>query len=95
MTTQYDIEFIQRLEKVLGRKLDAYPNYDLDEAEIFRERVDEAGRVARKQMNEDEKSKKGKGSRKRPMSLRSGDRDGEDDLDAVGISAAFKKKPRS
>ncbi|KAF9073761.1 DEAD-domain-containing protein [Rhodocollybia butyracea] len=90
MTTQYDIEFLQRLEQVLGHKLESYP-VDLEELDFLRERVDEAGRVAANQLREEYMSKGGKDGRKRRKVLASADRDGEDDELPMHT---FKKKRR-
>ncbi|KAK7047799.1 ribosomal RNA processing protein [Paramarasmius palmivorus] len=95
MTTQYDIEFMQRLEKVLDRKLDLYP-HDLQEVDILRERVDEAGRTATNELKEEERSKNGgRGTRKRKKSLPSGDKDGEDDIDTMDLPRAVNRKRRA
>ncbi|KAE9393158.1 DEAD-domain-containing protein [Gymnopus androsaceus JB14] len=95
IASQYDVEVMLRLEKALKHKLDLYPGYDPDEVDILRERVDEAARVTKNQLNEAAKLQKGKGGRKRERLMKSGDRDGEDDFDAEGIAAAFKKKRRT
>ncbi|KAJ4466911.1 P-loop containing nucleoside triphosphate hydrolase protein [Lentinula edodes] len=89
MASQYDIEFVQRLEKVLDKKLDLYP-HDPEEAHLLRERVDEAGRVAANQLREDKRAKGDARKRRKPLS--SGDRDGEEDLDEVNRFAMKKKK---
>lgn len=89
MASQYDIEFVQRLEKVLDKKLDLYP-HDPEEAHLLRERVDEAGRVAANQLREDKRTKGDARKRRKPLS--SGDRDGEEDLDEVNRFAMKKKK---
>lgn len=95
IASQYDVEVVLRLEKALKHKLDLYPGYDPDEVDILHERVDEAARVTKNQLNEAAKLQKGKGGRKRERLMTSGDRDGEDDFDAEGIATAFKKKRRT
>jgi len=68
--TQYDAEFLQRLEDVLGQKLELWPT-DKKVMLLLRERVDEAAA--------NELKKQGKAKRKRRLS----DRDGDDrDRDA-------------
>ncbi|KAE9393558.1 DEAD-domain-containing protein [Gymnopus androsaceus JB14] len=95
IASQYDVEVVLRLEKALKHKLDLYPGYDPDEVDILHERVDEAARVTKNQLNEAAKLQKGKGGRKCERLMTSADRDGEDDFDAEGIAAAFKKKRRT
>ncbi|KAG7085634.1 hypothetical protein E1B28_003181 [Marasmius oreades] len=93
MTTQYDVEFIQRLEKVLNRQLDPYLH---DEAElgVLQERVDGAGRVAMNQLKEEDagKSKKGR-QKRRHIASDNWDRDDEEEADLPRTS--FKKSRRS
>ncbi|KAJ3820718.1 P-loop containing nucleoside triphosphate hydrolase protein [Lentinula raphanica] len=89
MVTQYDVEFIQRLERVLEHKLELY-SHDLDGLDLLRERVDEAGRVASNQMREEQLSKKD--GRKRSKVILSADRDGEEDDEVA--KHPFKRKRR-
>jgi len=49
--TQYDVEAYQRLETMLGKKLDVFPTQE-DEVLIFEERVTEAQRLAMKELKE-------------------------------------------
>ncbi|KAI8088678.1 P-loop containing nucleoside triphosphate hydrolase protein [Halteromyces radiatus] len=49
--TQYDVELIQRIEKDLGRKLDAFP-VEKDEVMMLQERVGEAQRIATLELKE-------------------------------------------
>lgn len=65
--TQYDIELYQRIEKLIGKKLDAY---DCEESSVLLllERVTEAQRIASLKLREEEskygkKGKKGKGAK--------------------------------
>lgn len=70
--TQYDVELIQRIEKDLERKLDAFP-VEKDEVMMLQERVDEAQRIATIELKETENGKKSK---------RGGRRNEDDDDDA-------------
>ncbi|KAL0063670.1 hypothetical protein AAF712_009362 [Marasmius tenuissimus] len=79
MTTQYDVEFLRNLEKVLDRKLDLYPQ-DSEEVDLLHERVGEAGRVATNPLRE-EKSMGGKRARKRKQLPTDGDNEEEIDGD--------------
>ncbi|KAG7085573.1 hypothetical protein E1B28_003129 [Marasmius oreades] len=97
VTTQYDVEFIQRLEKVLNRQLDLYP-HDEAELEILRDRVDEAGRVATNQIQEEDAGKGQKGRQKhRHNAVARDNRDRDDDeKDELRLPKySFKKSRRS
>lgn len=45
IVTQYDVEFLQRLELVLGKPLDLWPT-EKEEMALLNERVNEAARLA-------------------------------------------------
>jgi len=62
LVTQYDIENYQKIEYLIGRKLDVFPTEE-EEVLIFNERVQEAQRIATQSVKEmiDKKMKKGKG----------------------------------
>ncbi|KAJ3990899.1 P-loop containing nucleoside triphosphate hydrolase protein [Lentinula boryana] len=91
ITTQYDVEFIQRLETVLGRQLDLYP-HDKSEIDILKERVDEAGRIAINQLKSEDASKSKGGREKRRISA--DDRDRDDDEVEAGMPSVSRKKTR-
>jgi len=57
--TQYDIENYQKIEFLIGKKLDVYPTEE-EEVLIFNERVQEAQRIANQELKEmiDNKLKK-------------------------------------
>lgn len=61
LVTQYDIEMYQRIEELIGKKLDLYPNVQEEAIAILQERVQEAQRHAILQMKEIEKKYGGKG----------------------------------
>merc|ERR1712029_1329948 len=61
--SQYDIELYQRIEKLLGKKLDEYPTKS-EEVMVLGERVAEAQRFAQKEIKELEEKKKSKKKRK-------------------------------
>lgn len=92
LVTQYDVELIQRIEKVTGKKMELWPT-DAEEVALLRERVDEAGRVAANEMKEANAS--GKMGRKRRRDDGSGggkdDRDRDDDMVEAGMP---KKKSK-
>lgn len=86
--TQYDVELIQRIEKDLERKLDAFP-VEKDEVMMLQERVDEVQRIATIELRETDNGKKSKrGGRKN-------DDDDDDDVDQEergGNPAGGKRK---
>ena len=88
LVTQYDVELIQRIEAVTGKKMDLWPT-DKDEIALLRERVEEAGRLATTELREE--GTKG-GHRKR----RKGDRDDRDirDRDDDIVQAGMPTKKR-
>ena len=63
LVSQYDIEMYQRIEELIGKKLDPYPNVQDEAIAILQERVQEAQRHAILQMKEIEKKFGGKGDR--------------------------------
>lgn len=69
LVSQYDIEMYQRIEELIGKKLDLYPNVQEEAIAILQERVQEAQRHAILQMKEIEKKTQGgrgeKGNKKR------------------------------
>ena len=86
MVTQYDVEVYQRLEGLLGKKL---PEYKLDEETVLvlLERVNEAQRLATRELKEQLAATKGHGRRKR----RTGKSDGDDD---AGLEESLHKQIR-
>lgn len=57
--TQYDVEMIQKIEALIGLKLELYPT-EQESVLLFVERVSEAQRIATMQMKEADSKKKGK-----------------------------------
>lgn len=88
LVTQYDVELIQRIEAVTGKKMDLWPT-DKEEIALLRERVEEAGRLAATELREEGATS---GHRKR----RKGDRDDRDvrDRDDDMVQAGMPTKKR-
>ncbi|KAH9063498.1 DEAD-domain-containing protein [Lactarius vividus] len=92
LVTQYDVELIQRIEAVTGKKMDLWPT-DKEEIALLRERVEEAGRLAATELREEGPKN---GHRKR----RKGDRDDrdvrdrDDDVVQAGIPTKKRKSKR-
>jgi ATP-dependent RNA helicase DDX47/RRP3 len=77
--TQYDVEAYQRLETMLGRKLDVFPTEE-EEVLIFEERVREAQTIAMKELRELQESGEGmaRGKGAKGKKGRGGDSEGGD-----------------
>ncbi|KAF8070410.1 P-loop containing nucleoside triphosphate hydrolase protein [Lyophyllum atratum] len=94
MVTQYDAELMLRLEKVLDRKLDLYPT-EPEEIALLKERVHEAGRLARNQLK-DESKDMDRGRKRRSRGAKTDDKDRDDDMVEAGMpTASYKRKRRS
>ncbi|KAI9005616.1 DEAD-domain-containing protein [Hyaloraphidium curvatum] len=81
--TQYDVEWYQRIETAIQKKLDEFPIDNKDNVLVLQERVAEAVRFAHMQMKEEDSK-----SRKR------GREDGDDNRDAnddMGMSAKDRR----
>lgn len=95
LVTQYDVELIQRIEKVIGKQMELWPT-DAEEIALLKERVNEAGRVAVNELKE-QGTKGGSGSRKRRREDGDGgrdDRDRDDDVVEAGMPVRNKRSNR-
>jgi superfamily II DNA/RNA helicase len=91
MVTQYDVEFMVRLEEVLARKLELWP-IGKDEVMTLVQRVDEAARLTVHELRE---QGHGMTKRKRGASDRSrDDKDRDDDVVEAGIPVVNHQKRR-
>lgn len=75
IVTQYDVEHIQRIEQVIGEKMELWPT-DQEEVALLRERVDEAGRLATRELKD--QAKEGKAGKRKK---RDEGEDAHDNLD--------------
>ncbi|THU86441.1 DEAD-domain-containing protein [Dendrothele bispora CBS 962.96] len=92
LVTQYDVELVQRIEKVIGKKMDLWPS-DAEEIALLKERVNEASRLATNELKEqggDRKRRRGGGSKHDRD-----DKDRDDDVVEAGMPAYKKKRVRS
>lgn len=89
LVTQYDVEMVQRVEKVIGKELMLWPT-DNEEVALLRERVDEAGRLAAAEMREQGTGKSAR-NRKREKGGGRDDRDRDDDVVEAGMPVRKKK----
>ena len=89
--TQYDVEIYQRIEHMLGQKLEAF-QAPQDEVLLLMERVGEAQRYAAMEMRTNEHKKKGGGEGKRGAA--SEDSGGDPELQKIMAQASRGKKAR-
>jgi ATP-dependent RNA helicase DDX47/RRP3 len=87
LVTQYDVELIQRIEKVIGKKMELWPT-DKEEVALLRERSDEAARLAVQQLKE----QNAKGRKRRHEEGGVDDRDRDDDEVEAGMPNKRKKQ---
>jgi len=87
IVSQYDVELFQRIEHMLGQKLEEFPAPQ-DEVLLLMQRVGEAQRLASMELRERESKKKAGGKRGRDGG---GDDDADPELQRM-ISQAGKKK---
>jgi len=91
MVTQYDVELIQRIEKVIDKKMELWPT-DKEEVMLLKERVDEAARLAINELKEE--SKTGGKKRRREDGGGKDERDRDDDVVEAGIPKRKHSKKR-
>jgi ATP-dependent RNA helicase DDX47/RRP3 len=91
LVTQYDVELIQRIEAVIGKKMDLWPT-DKEEVALLRERAEEAGRLAAAELRD----QVAQGGRKRKKDRGGGadERDRDDDQVEAGMPSVKRKKGR-
>lgn len=90
IVTQYDVELMQRVETVIGKKMELWPT-DEEEVTLLRERVDEASRLATNELKD--QGKGGSGKRRRwDGGSAADDLDRDDDVVEAGIPSKRKKK---
>ena len=92
LVTQYDVELIQRIEAVIGKKMELWPT-DADEIALLRERVDEASRVATNELKDLARSGHMK-KRRRDDGGGKDDMDRDDDVVEAGVPNRKKNKGR-
>lgn len=87
--TQYDVELMQRVEAVIGKKMELWPT-DEEEVTLLRERVDEASRLAANELKD--QSRAGSMKRRRREVGLADDADRDDDMVEAGMPSKRKKK---
>ena len=89
LVTQYDVELVQRIEAVIGKKMELWAT-DKEEIALLRERVDEAGRAATTELKEQAREGGGK-KRRREGSGGKDERDRDDDVVEAGMPSKKRK----
>lgn len=92
LVTQYDVELLQRIEGVVGKKMEEYA-CDATAVELFRPRVEEAQREAAREMREKGASGEGADKGRHGRKKRSRE-DGEGEEDAPSKPYKAKKGRR-
>jgi ATP-dependent RNA helicase DDX47/RRP3 len=92
LVTQYDVELIQRIEQVIGKKMDLWPTDD-QEIALLKERVNEAGRIAIAELR-DQAANGNKGRKRRREDGGRDDQDRDDDVVEAGMPTKRKKRGR-
>lgn len=92
LVTQYDVEWYQRIEHAIDKKLDEYPlGRDKSAVLLLQERVAEAVRFAHMQLKEEHANAKA-GKRKRMGALGGGADDADKDDEETAATRLIKKK---
>jgi ATP-dependent RNA helicase DDX47/RRP3 len=90
--TQYDVELVQRIEAVTKKRMELYET-ETEDIATLKERVEEAGRAAKAEMNDANADGKGKGGKRKRENIRGGrdDRDRDDDVVEAGMPMRMKR----
>lgn len=91
IVTQYDVELLQRIEKVIDKKLESWPT-NKEEVMLLKQRVDEAGRLAINELKDQTKTVGSK--RRRKDGPTRDDKDRDDDIVEACIPHMKKSKRR-
>ena len=94
LVTQYDVELLQRIEEVTGKKMTLYET-EAEDIAALKERVEEAARLARAEMKDADG--KGRGTKRHRNDNTGGgkdDRDRDDDVVEAGMPVVKKFKHR-
>lgn len=89
--SQYDVELIQRIEKVIGKEMEPY-EVEAEDVAALKERVGEASRAAKMELKDAELNGKGRGhKRQREEVGGKDDRDRDDDVVEAGMPRIKKR----
>jgi superfamily II DNA/RNA helicase len=90
IVTQYDVELMQRVEAVIGKKMELWPT-DEEEVTLLRERVDEASRLVINELKDQSRGGSGK-KRRWDGGSAADDVDRDDDMVEAGMPSKRKKE---
>ncbi|KAJ3566680.1 hypothetical protein NP233_g6847 [Leucocoprinus birnbaumii] len=93
LVTQYDVELIQRIEQVIGKKMELWPTDD-QEIALLKERVNEAGRIAAAELRDQALNGNNKGRKRRRDGGGRDDQDRDDDVVEAGMPVKRKRGGR-
>src|SRR2546421_837893 len=91
LVTQYDVELYQRIEQVIGKKMDLFPISSKDDVMLLKERVSEAQRIAILEMKEQQQKK---GSKRIKIEGNDDDLRDREDRDIIQSNTLGKKAKR-
>lgn len=89
IVTQYDVELLQRIEKVIDKKLEVWPT-SKEEVMLLKQRVDEAGRLAINELKD--QAKAGGKKRRHEGGPTRDDKDRDDDVVEGGMPHVKKSR---
>lgn len=92
LVTQYDVELVQRIEQVVGKKMELWPT-DPEEIALLKERVSEAARLAATELRE-QGSKSNNRKRGRDDGGGRDDKDRDDDVVEAGMPKKHHKRSK-
>lgn len=93
LVTQYDVELVQRIEQVVGKKMELWPT-DPEEIALLKERVSEAARLAATELRE-QGSKSNNRKRGRDDGGGRDDKDRDDDVVEAGMPKKHHKRSKN
>ena len=91
IVTQYDVELLQRIEKVIDKKLEVWPT-SKEDVMLLKQRVDEAGRLAINELKD--QAKAGGKKRRHEGGPTRDDKDRDDDVVEAVIQHVKKSRRR-
>ncbi|KIK03832.1 hypothetical protein K443DRAFT_676488 [Laccaria amethystina LaAM-08-1] len=93
LVTQYDVELVQRIEQVVGKKMELWPT-DPEEIALLKERVSEAARLAATELRE-QGTKSNNRKRGRDDGGGRDDKDRDDDVVEAGMPKKHHKRAKN
>ena len=91
LVTQYDVELLQRIEEVTGKKMALYET-EAEDVAALKERVEEAARAARVEMKDTDGKGRGQKRGRNDNARGQDDKDRDDDVVEAGMPVVKKSK---